>query len=269
VLWSGGRRRCIQNMRHVTGGDERAARRYARESFGNYLVTLVDFFRLLSTLREETLARVRSADWERVAEARHGRGVIVVTMHFGLWDVGAAILALHGIPVAAIADRFPNKAINDYVVSSREHLGMWIIAADRMGPGLIRALRNDDAIAILADIPAPSGVRVTFFGDTIAVPDTPARLALRTGASVVAATVPRVSRWGDAVRAEAASIEVVRTGDDDADAQTLMQALFAHFEGVVRRDPAQWYIFRNLWLSDAADSGPGTGIALGAIRTGA
>ncbi len=35
-LWRGGRRRCIDNMRHVTGGDEPAAHRYARQSFGNY-----------------------------------------------------------------------------------------------------------------------------------------------------------------------------------------------------------------------------------------
>lgn len=251
ALWTGGRRRSIENMRHVTGGDEHAARYYARVSFENYLVYLVDFFRLLSTSREEMLARIRSADWERVAEARRGRGAIVVTMHYGLWDFGATVLALHGIPISAIADRFPSDAVNDYVIAARGHLGMRIIAADRMGPGLIRALRNDDVVAILADIPAPTtGVRVTFFGDTISVPDGPARIALRTGASVVAAMVTRVSRWSDEVAATAEEIDVLRTGDADEDARVLMQSIFTRLEVAVRRDPAQWYIFRHLWLSD-------------------
>ena len=106
-------------------------------------------------------------------------------------------------------------------------------------------------VAILADIPAPTtGVRVTFFGDTISVPDGPARIALRTGASVVAAMVTRVSRWSDEVAATAEEIDVLRTGDADEDARVLMQSIFTRLEVAVRRDPAQWYIFRHLWLSD-------------------
>ncbi|MFA7248952.1 MAG: hypothetical protein WC273_04905 [Dehalococcoidia bacterium] len=250
--WGGGRRRCIQNMRHVTGGDERAARRYARASLANYLVYLVDFFRVIGTNADEIRARVRGDDWERIRDERTGRGIVAMTMHYGNWDLGGAILALHGLSVAAIADRFDNPRVNRYVLGSRQHLGMKIIPADRMGPGLIRALRNNDAVAVLVDIPAPeSGIRVTFFGDTIAVPDGPARLALRTGAGIVAGVVVRHARWDDGVRLEAAAITFDRTGDEGVDAQALTQAVFAHFEQFIRRDPSQWYIFRNLWPADA------------------
>ena len=249
-VWRGGRRRCIQNMRHVLS-DEAEARRTARASFANYLVYLVDFFRLIGSTREELRGRVVADDWARVSAERTGRGIVAMTLHYGNWDLGAALIAQHGVGVAAIADRFPNARVNDFVIESRQHLGMTIIPADRMGPGLIRALRSNDVVAVILDIPAPdSGVHIEFFGDTIAVSDGPARLALRTGATVVAGMVPRHTRWGEAVRAEAEAIAFTPTGDEAADAHALMQTVFTHLEAQVRRDPAQWYIFRNLWLSD-------------------
>ena len=249
--WGRGRRRCIQNMRHVTSGDDRGARRYARASFANYVVYLVDFVRLLSTSPEQVGARIRSDDWDRVRDRRAGHGIVAMTMHYGNWDLGAVVIASHDVPVAAIADRFRNRRINDFVIRSRQHLGMTIIPADHVGPGLLRALRNNDAVAILVDIPAlESGIPVTFFGDTIAVPDGPARIALRSGAAVLAGMVPRHARWNDDVRVEAAAIAFTPTGDEAADARALTQLVFAHFERVISRDPTQWYIFRNLWPSD-------------------
>ncbi|MGE3857591.1 MAG: lysophospholipid acyltransferase family protein [Dehalococcoidia bacterium] len=250
--WRGGRRRCIQNHRHVTGGDEAAARRHARASFANYLVYLVDFFRLLGTAPDALRERVRSEDWARVAAERRGRGIVAMTLHYGNWDIAAALFAQHGMGVTAVADRFPNARVNDFVVGSRRHLGLTVVPADRPGPALLRALHRDDVVALLIDIPTAEGVPVTFFGDTIRVSDGPARLALRSGANVVAGVTVREEPWSDRVRAEAQTVAFTPTGDAEADARALMQAVFTHLEALVRRDPAQWYIFRNLWPSDAA-----------------
>ncbi len=252
--WRAGQKRCVRNMRHVTGGDEEAARRHARASFANYLVYLIDFFRLMSTSRTDLGLRVRSDDWEGIEREFHGRGVVAMTMHFGNWDLGAALMAQHDVAVSAIADRFSNRRVNDFVIRSRQHLGLTIIPSDRMGPGLVRSLRQHQVVAVLVDIPAPrTGVAVTFFGDTIMVSDGAARLALRTGAVVVAGMVPRVSPWDDAVRVEASVIPFAPTGDEATDARELTQAVFTHMERHIKRDPAQWYIFRTLWPSDGAD----------------
>ncbi len=249
--WPGGRRRCVQNLRHVTGGDTVEARRIARASFANYIVYLVDFFRLIGSTREEFAGRVVSDEWDSVALEGNGHGIVAMTLHYGNWDLGAVLIAQHGRGVAAIADRFASPRVEEFVLGSRRHLGMTIIPADHVGPGLLRALRRDEVVAVLIDIPAPgSGVPVTFFGDTIVVSDGAARLALRTGARVVAGLVVRDQPWDERVRAEASPIDFTPTGDEAGDARALMQAVFTHLEHRVRRDPAQWYIFRNLWPSD-------------------
>ncbi|MDA0270083.1 MAG: lysophospholipid acyltransferase family protein [Chloroflexi bacterium] len=260
TVWPGGRRRCIQNMRHVTSGDLPEARRLARRSFGNYVVYLVDFFRLLSLDGSEVERRVeydRTALWDTLRDQRRGNGIVFITMHFGNWDLGAALLALNEFPISAIADSFSNERVNRLVIGSREHLGMKIIQADRLGPGILRALRGDDVVAMLIDIPQrQGGVEVEFFGATIAVPDGPARIALRAGAPVVAATLPRVHPWSDRVGVTIAPVAFDPSGDTERDARDLTQAVFRHLEDQIRRDPSQWYIFRNLWVADRLPAAP-------------
>ncbi len=253
--WPGGRRRSIQNLRRVVGGDPRAARRYARRSFGNYLVYLVDFVRFMGTDPEEVRRRVMVEPdlWGRVNAERQGNGIVFMTMHYGNWDLGASILVLNGFALSAIADEFQNPRVNELVIGSRRHLGMKIIPVGHLGPGILRALRNDDVVALLVDIPqAEGGVDVEFFGATIRVSDGPARIALRAGSSVVVAAVPRLHRWTDAVTAEVAIVDFGPTGDAEDDVRGLTQAVFANLEGLVRQHPDQWYIFRSLWLDDRA-----------------
>lgn len=250
VAWAGGRRRAIDNMRRVTGGDEPLARAYARRSFQNYAVYLVDFLRFLYQDQASIQRRVVFDRWEELEAQRTGNGIVFMTMHFGNWDLGAAILALKGFPISAIADSFANHRLDRLVVGSREHLGMRVISAGRTGPDVLRALRRNNVVAMLVDIPQHSGVRVTFFGHTIAVPDGPARIALRAGASVVAAALPRIHPWDDRVRAEVAAVPFTPSGDPDRDVQGLTQAVFTQLEQFVRRDPSQWYIFRRLWLPE-------------------
>ncbi|MQC17372.1 MAG: hypothetical protein DWG82_03945 [Chloroflexi bacterium] len=251
--WPGGRRRSIQNLMRVTDGDEGEARRLARASFANYVVYLVDFFRSFATDPDDVHRRVRLPEeiWERLRGERRGNGIVFMTMHFGNWDMGAAILALHGFPISAVADQFANERLNRLIVESRRHLGMNVIPAGRTGPGILRALRNNDVVALLVDVPQQrGGVEVEFFGETIAVPDGPARIALSAGSSVVAALLPRVSPWSDQVGAQIAAVPYTATGDRDADVRGLTQAVFGELEAMIRQEPDQWYIFRHLWVAD-------------------
>lgn len=250
--WPGGRRRCIANMMRVAGGDEALAKRYARRSFGNYGVYLIDFLRFPGTTAEEVRQRVQFDNWPLLEEQRSGNGIVFVTMHFGIWDMGAAALAVADYPITTIADSVGNERVNELVIGSRSHLGMTIVEVGRAGPGLLRALKRNDVIAALADIPDEDGVEVTFFGGTIRVPDGIARIALRAGSSVVAATLWRKSAWRDDIGADVVPVPFEASGDTEADAQALTQAIFTRLEDLVRRDPSQWYIFRHLWPADAA-----------------
>ncbi len=249
--WPGGRRRSIANMRHVVGRDETRARRTARRSFANYGRYLVDFLRFGGDDPEELGRRMEYDGWEALAGEQAEHGVLYVTMHVGNWDAAAAGFTQRGIPLAVVVDTFGNPRLNAMVVESRRHLGVQIIAAERPGPSILRALLQRRVVAILVDIPPTgAGVQVEFFGDTIAVPDGPARLALRAGATVIASTLPREHPWSPRVVAETEVVRFTPTGDNEVDVRALTQAIMRALEPMVRRHPEQWYIFRSLWLSD-------------------
>jgi lauroyl/myristoyl acyltransferase len=251
AVWPGGRRRSIANMRHVAGGDPVRARRYARASFAYYGTYLVDFLRF-GTLAPQAIAHaVDFDDWAALEAQRTGHGIVFVTLHFGNWDLAGAAIAQH-MPLTAIADTFDNPAVDRVVVSARRRLGMRIIAAESPGPEVLRALRRNDVLAALADVPrAEGGVRVEFFGAPLDVPDGIARIALRIGAPVI---VGGVWRKGPTATRYDAQVETVRfqpTGDRSADVQGLTQAMMHALERLVLRAPEQWYIFRALWFEDA------------------
>ena len=257
--WAGGRRRCIANMLRPADGDAALARRHARRSFAFYGQYLVDFLRMGRVASAELEWRVPFDDWTLFEQARTGSGLILVTMHFGNWDMAAARVASR-LPVVAIADRFESAAMERLVVGTRERLGIRIIAADSPGPGILRALRRNEVVAVLADVPQPqAGTEVQFFGGTIAIPDGPARIALRSGASVVTAMLARERLGGERFTVALERVEYERSDDADRDVQRLTQSIVLSLERSVRRYPDQWYIFRSLWLDDMDATGKSEG----------
>ena len=250
-LWFGGRRRCIANMRRVSGGDRALARRYARRSFAHYGLYMVDFLRMERVTSAEVRERVEYDEWETIEGARNGSGAVFVSMHFGNWDFGAARIAGQGIPLSVIADTFDSATLNDLVVGTRERLGVSIIPAERLATGVFRALGRNELVAMLLDVPS-SEVEVEFFGEPIAVRAGPARIALRTGASVITGMLvrsgPRSPRFEPVIQ----RVAYEPSGDAERDVHELTQAMVTSMEQTVQRYPEQWYIFRQLWVADRA-----------------
>ena len=101
-------------------------------------------------------------------------------------------------------------------------------------------------VAVVFDRPlATGGVPVSFFGAQTRVPDGVARLALRTGASVVGAV--GIRRGDRVIAAVSPPFELERSGDRQHDVQALTQAIVTWLEGHVRQRPSQWFMFREFW----------------------
>lgn len=250
TAWAGGRRRSQANMLYVARGDAALARRYARSSFAYYGTYLVDFLRLGALSPDSIRRAIDFDDWTLLERQRAGHGIVFVTLHFGNWDLAGAAIAQR-MPLTAIADTFVNPAVDRVVVSARRRLGMRIIAAERTGPEVLRALRRNDVLAALADVPrTEGGVRVEFFGAPLDVPDGIARIALRAGAPVIVGGAwrkgPTATRYDGGVE----TVHYEPSGDRAVDVRGLTQAMMHALERLVLRAPDQWYIFRSLWAED-------------------
>lgn len=251
VAWRQGRQSARANMARVLhNADPRAVSRAARYSFRNYLKYLVDFMRFPRLTSQEVRERVLYDEWHHLDRAlERGKGVILVTAHFGNWDLGAAAVAARGYKLNVIAESFRYRPLNDEIQGARAKLGMNVIPLERAGTSMIRALRRNELLALLIDRPAPdNGVTVPFFGEPVCVPAGPARLALRTGAKVIPVVLARAKGFSDRVLGILdPTIDFEPTGDEARDIASLTSRIMASLERMMARHPDQWYMFRRLW----------------------
>ena len=194
VIFPRQRKALNANLAHVLqSNDARFVDSVARRSFRNFGKYVIDFVHFPSITREEVKRRLRFDQWAELNEAaQSGRGVVMPTIHFGNWDLGAAAVAAYGYQVNAIAETFPYPPMNDLVQGSRAKLGTTVIGHNRMGPTVFKALRRGEILAMLVDVATEAtGIRVDFFGAPALVSPAAARIALRTNAWVVPAVVVR------------------------------------------------------------------------------
>ncbi|MGB6837881.1 MAG: hypothetical protein WBF66_09280 [Dehalococcoidia bacterium] len=249
------RRALNENLARVLGSDDkRYVDSVARRAFRNFGRYVVDFIHFPVMTREEIQRRLAFDQWEDLNRVTgFERGVLIVTIHFGNWDHGAAALAAYGYPVNAIADTFRYPKMNQLVQGSREKLGMKVIPRERVGLGVFRALRQGETLAMLIDVPAPdSSIQVPFFGAPAEVSSAPARIALRTGAWVVPAVVLRGPEDPTIIRPIIdVSLRYDATGPEEEDVHRLTALIMASLERQIRRYPDQWFIFRRMWTAPA------------------
>ena len=227
-------RRKIRDNLRTAGFDSRATRLAAAREAGRALAEL-PFIWIRS--QDELLARVRCDTMDVLERAeRQGRGLLLITLHLGGFEVGARVYAARACRVGAkmtVLYKLPTKKwMRPLVRSSREAPGFEALPADIAGVrAMLRALRSRGAVALLPDqVPsAGDGRWVPFFGRPAYTSTLPQRLVEKTGALVVLGITERLpGGQGWYLRLE----EMVDSPSPER--------LNERFEAAIRRAPAQY-----------------------------
>jgi lauroyl/myristoyl acyltransferase len=242
-------RRATENMHQVLGPyvDRDEAEKLTKKAFANYARYMVDLVRLPHLNPRELIENIRIDGWEHVEAAyTHGKGVVFATGHIGNWDMAGAAFAARGRPVSALVETLTPARWNERVQRTRTAAGVKAIPIENGLRDMLVALRKQEGLAVLVDRPlAEDGVPVTFFGKTTRVPSGAATLALRTGSPVVPAALVRDPRGNGYL----AHIGPPIVGEKGEDPSMVMQRIMSWLEGIIRRYPDQWFMFRHMWPS--------------------
>jgi KDO2-lipid IV(A) lauroyltransferase len=235
------------NLARATGlSDPKALESLGRKTYRNYARLWADFVRFPTFSPEQIRDRLITDRWPYVDEVlARGKGLIFVTLHMGNWDLAAGACAHRGYEFNVIAERFANPWIDRLVNETRRALRLKVVFEDRPLEAF-RALKRNEILALLIDIPDERGVSARLLGATAMLPAGPARLALRSGAGIIA--ISFYKRGGDTLYAHVAPPIIPEPGADEAsDVSSLTQRLASSFEPMIKANPDQWYVFRDLW----------------------
>ena len=232
--------------RAFPGRDEVWVQRVVRASYEHLGRELVVILRISRLTPETVRQRTEVVDFERHAARVRGRGGVVVAGHLGNWELGAAMAAARGIPMAAIAVRQKNPFFDRYIVATRRRLGVEIIYRSRAQRQALRALRQGRVVAFAADQNAGrAGLFVPFFGRLASTFRDAARMAVRTGAPLLLA-IPLRQPDGT-YRMTLEEIEADREGELEDVVYRITAAFTARLEAAIRSAPEQYLWQHRRW----------------------
>jgi len=216
-------------------------------SLGRQLAELCQFPRYTRENVEQVVVYDGFENYER-ARAR-GKGVLFLTAHFGGWELSAFAHSLHGHWMHIVMRPMDNVYLNRLILQYRTMHGNKTVDKDDFVRGLLSAMKAGEVVGILMDtnMTPPQGVFVDFFGIPACTASGLARIALRTDAAVI----PGFTIWDSALgkyrlRFDPA-VELVRTGELEADIVANTQKFTKIIEEYVRKYPEQWLWVHRRW----------------------
>jgi Kdo2-lipid IVA lauroyltransferase/acyltransferase len=234
-------------------------RRILRGVFTSLGRQLAEFCRFPSYTRENARVVAVYDGFENYAAARQrGKGVLLMTAHLGGWELGSFFHSLMGNPIREVVRELDNPYLNRMVERYRTLYGNTTFPKGDFARGLLSAMRAGETVGVLMDtnMTPPQGVFVDYFGLPACTASGVARVALRTDAAVVPAfTVwdPRIRKYR--VRFEPA-VQLVRTGDDEADAVANTALFTMIIERYARQYPDQWLWVHRRWKTRPEGGSP-------------
>jgi len=220
-------------------------RRLGRHSFEHLGMNVVEacvfFFRAPTVL----LSRVELCGMEHVhAAATLGKGILLLTAHYGNWELLAASHTLTIFPLSVVVRPMDDPLMDRVVERFRLRSAVELIAKRQALPEIRDALRRGRMVGILLDQNASraEGVFAPFFGIPASTSKALAVISLRTGAPVVPVFIRRVE--GGRHRVEVQPVIPSPAAGDVAD---YTAAFNRSIEAAVRRAPEQWFWMHNRW----------------------
>jgi len=223
--------------------------RLAKESYEAFMIVVADFVDIPHLNKENLHKWISVEGLDNYTEAcKEGKGVLIFSAHFGNWEIGNAALAIMTQPFVFIYRIFDSPLLEKIITSIRASYGNVSLSKENAMRPMIRLLKNGDTINILIDqnVTWYEGVFVDFFGRKAGTTPGLALLALHAKAPVLPVFTRRLPD-GKYLLEIGKKVEIVRSGNRDADVLTNTQKFTKIIEDKIRQYPAQWFWVHQRW----------------------
>ena len=209
----------------------------------NFAQGVLETIAVMHFSREKTISTVALEGEEYLKRGlAKGKGVLALSAHLGSFTMIGARLAAAGYPFSVVVKQPGDKRFARLIDDYRAQLGIHTISAKPRREavrGILKALRENRIVLVIADEFKSGGVTVNFMGQNSPAPRGPATLAVRTGAVTLPMFATR-RPGGSLVLSIGQELNAVQTEDLEESVAATTALYTRHLEEAIRRYPDQW-----------------------------
>jgi len=230
--------------------DYSEAKRIAKESFAHFAILILESLRTDNVFTEDNwLDKVEHDVSDETFELfrEKGRGLILVSGHFGNWEVAGQLVSFMK-PVLGITKDMKNPYVNRLMKERKPRNNLRITPKKDKDTGrFLRAIKDGEILALLADQYASKrGIKISFLGREASTFTSPALFHLISKAPIV---------FGYCLRIGPMKYKFVATkpmmfkasGNRIEDQKLIMGTLNGMLEDAIRENPEQYLWAHRRW----------------------
>ena len=204
----------------------------------NQITALLEvfFYEKLLAHDPEFISIVGLEHLEKAAEGK--KGFIILSAHFGSWEIMGYTLSRIGYPLHVMARPQAVDQMTEFMNSFRESRNVKVIMHNAM-PECLKLLSQGKIVGLLSDLNAREwGYQVSFFGRNASFYSAPVILSVRSGAPLIPSFTERQKNGRLVLRFE----EPIKWEKGESMRQRI-QKYVNRYENAFRRRPDQWCWF--------------------------
>ena len=221
----------------------------AKDVYRHLGLVVADFFEIPWINKENLHEWVEFEGLEYYREVMaQNKGMLSIVAHFGNWEMMTRAFPLVAEPIGIVYRPLDNPILDNLMEWVRTLDGNSLIPKGGSGRQIIRLLKQNKVLGILSDqnVSVREGIFVDFFGRPACTGAGLAVIAMRSGAPVVPAFMPRMKN-GKYRLIFQPPVTIDNTGDYEKDLFTNTQRFTKVVEAMVRQYPDQWFWLHQRW----------------------
>lgn len=248
----------LNNLRHAFPEKaESELNNIAKDSFRNLFTAYFEILYLDKLTKQEIRNMVTFPEAEKITMLLgRGKGLIILTGHYGNWELCALAVPLF-VPqkYTVVVQNQRNPYVNHFMSKMRSQFGTSLIVMERALRESLRALSNNEAVALIADQSGPeSGIYADFFGRPASTHQGPAVFQVRTGAPMVMVVLVREGL--EKFRIDLIEIDTQHLdGTQEEKIREITQRHVFALEQFIRLRPEHWLWMHKRWKHTASYAG--------------
>jgi len=228
---------------------DREIKKIIHQNYRHFGRVLMEFARLPLLKRATILDQIPIYNIQLVTEAiSRGKGLIILSGHFGNWEYMAAALANVGTELYCVFKEQKNLAVDNIIKQVRMNVGLRPFKVKGgAAKGILKALKEKNAVLIVGDQDAgKKGEMIEFLGRPASTARGPALIAIKHRIPVIMAFGIREQDGRIRIHLEKFA-GVDKFPDSDKGVKQFLIQYNKILEKYIRKYPEQWFWLHRRW----------------------